>query len=314
MTRVRITPQSIPRTSGPTILGLPLRWIVTALVVAVALICGSVFKLLLDARDSDRAKASTEIANLTTAVTRDIARTLELYDLSIRGVLEGIGNPAVMTASKPLRQLILFDRAASAQFLGALLVLDERGDVVIDSSSVTPRPFNYADRDYFKVHAQRRDQGLYVGQPGRSKTDDQMIVSLSRRISKPDGGFGGVVVGTLRLDYFHQLFSRLNLGTRGALSLFRTDGTMLMREPYDPALLGRRFDALMLPDRLAKAREGEYEARAVVDGVVRLYHYQQVGDLPLVQFVALSVEDVDAGWRAMDIHLHLTGSASRSDR
>ncbi len=289
---------STSRRSRPDILGFPLRWMMTALVVAVALICGAVFKLLLDARDGDRARASTEIANLSEAVTRDIARNLDLYDLSIQGVLEGLGNPAVMASPKPLRQLILFDRAASAPFLGALLVLDEHGDVIIDSSSVTPRALNYADRDYFKIHAEHPDQGLYVSRPMQSKTDGRLVVGLSRRVNKPDGSFGGIVLGTLRVDYFHQLFERLNLGARGSLTLFRTDGAMVMREPYDPNLIGKQFGPVVLMQHLAKAREGEFEAQSVIDGVTRLFHYQQVGDYPLVQNVALSVDDVDADWRA----------------
>lgn len=287
--------------SRPGIPGIPLRWTLTVLAVAMALICAAVFKLLIDARANARARASTEIGNLSAAITRDVARNIDLYALSMQGVLEGMRNPAVMMAPKPLRQLILFDRAASAPFLGALVVLDERGSVAIDSGDATPWGTTYADLDYFRYHAEHADPGLYVGRPMRSKADGGMTVALSRRYNKPDGSFGGVVVGSLRLDYFHQLFSRLNLGSRGAVSLFRTDGTVLMREPYDPDLIGRQYGSLMLADRLAKAREGEYEAKALVDGVVRLYHYQQVGDFPLVQFVALSVDEIDADWRAKAI-------------
>ncbi len=281
----------------PAVLGVPLGWMFAALAVALALICATASALLLDARDDARARASTAIANLSAAVTRDIARNVELYDLSIQGVLEGLAKPEVMAAPKPLRQLILFDRAASDPFLGSILVLDEHGDVAIDSRSVEPRSTDYADRDYFKAHAERADLGLYISRPIVARTDHQLVLGLSRRITRPDGSFGGVVVGTLRLDYLRQLCGHMKLGPGGSLTLFRTDGTILMREPFDPQVVGRVYGPTLLFDHLKQAPEGEYMAQSVVDRVLRLYHYQRVGDLPLVQNVAMSVADVDADWR-----------------
>ncbi len=276
--------------------GVSSAWMKAVLAVALLLICGVVGVLLYGARGAELQRASTEASNLSAAITQDLARNIELYDLSIQGVIEGVTRPSVMAAPKDLRQLILFDRAATAPFLGAMLVIDTAGNVVLDSASIEPRSTNYKDRDYFEAHAKASDIGLYVSQPLQSRTDGQWIMALSRRVNNPDGTFGGVVVGTLRLEYVHQLFARMKLGRSGSLTLFRTDGTIMMREPFNPADLGRNLHQSRLFDLLHDAPGGEYQSKSIFDGVQRLFHYQRVGALPLVQTVGLSLDDIYAEW------------------
>ena len=54
-------------------------------------------------------------------------------------------------------------------------------------------------------------------------------VGISRRLSRKDGSFAGVVAGTLWLSYFHDLFRKVALEPNSVLTLARTDGTMMMR-------------------------------------------------------------------------------------
>ena len=268
--------------------------ILLALVLLV--LWGAVAEVLLNARSSDLRRASDEASNIVAAVTQDIDRNLELYDLSIRGALEGVQNPVVMAADKQLRHLILFDRAATAPYLGQILVLDSSGAVIADSSSVETTPLNYADQDYFRIHAEQPNFGLFVSRPFTSRGDGTQFIALSRRITNRDGTFGGVVAGTLRLDYIRQLFRQMKLGHNGSLTLFRDDGTVVMREPYEPALIGVRQSPPHLFDLLRQAPDGEYQAKALLDGTERLYHYRRVGSLPLVQNVGLAIDDIFEQW------------------
>ena len=64
-------------------------------------------------------------------------------------------------------------------------------------------------------------------------------IALSRRISHDDGTFGGVVVASLRLSYFRDLLGQLAVGSHGTISVLRTDGTVVMRLPFDRNDIGR---------------------------------------------------------------------------
>ena len=98
-------------------------------------------------------------------VERDTACNLEVYDLSLQAVMEGLEHPGVRELPPDLRRMVLFDRSATAKDMGSLLVLDEAGNVVIDSKSESPRRVNAGDRDYFKVHRDSPNVGLYVSHP-----------------------------------------------------------------------------------------------------------------------------------------------------
>ncbi len=182
--------------------------------------------------------------------------------------------------------------------MGALLVIGENGTPIADASALPPRNGNYADRDYFLVHKERGDIGLYVGRPLVSRLTGYRILPLSRRINKADGSFGGVAVGTLKLDYFTRLFDRIGLGREGAINLFHRDGTRIMRHPFVDADIGVSIAGSSNFERFVGAQSGSFVADSVRDGVRRHYAFTQVGTLPLILNVALSADEIEAGWRA----------------
>ena len=87
---------------------------------------------------------------------------------------------------------------------------------------------NNADREYFKVHAGRGDLGLHAGRPAVSRLTGERMMNFSRRIDKPDGFFGGVVVGTIKLAYF-----RLSGFWRGTASYLTTAEAQAWRASID---------------------------------------------------------------------------------
>jgi len=275
-------------------------WIAVGVLAPVGMVAVSGLMLAELHRDAwDRAEQTSK--NLLQVLERDIARNVEIYDLSIQAAVENLGAPGLAQASPRLRQLILFDRAASARDMGVMLVIDEHGDVLDDIDALPPRKGNYADRDYFKVHQARDGLGLYVGAPILSRLTGERMLPFSRRINKPDGSFGGVVLGSVKLAYFTHLFSEIDLGPRGAINLYLTDGTRLMRYPYAEADLGANIAQASTFKRFARERQGSFVSISARDGVERFYTFTRIGALPLILNVALSTRDVEADWFAKAI-------------
>ena len=158
---------------------------------------------------------------------------------------------------------------------------------------------NFADRDYFQVHAQRPDLGLYISRPFTSRLGHgEPSIALSRRLPDKDGRFAGIVAGALRLSYFRDLFSRLNVGRRGLITLVRSDGTILMRQPstagtYD---IGGSFKDTPIFQRIVRERSGAFSARSTISGVDRLLTFKQIGELPLFVTVSQADGDIYAEW------------------
>jgi diguanylate cyclase (GGDEF)-like protein len=244
----------------------------------------------------DRDKALDAAANLVATIANDISRNIELYDLSLQAVVDGLKLPDINKIDPELRRLVLFDRAATAKDLGAILVIDNAGDVVVDSRSGEPVAVNHLERDFFQVHQQRADAGLYISRPWISP-QGRYLVSLSRRISSPDGTFAGVVAGTMRLSYFHDLFRKVKFGADDSLTLLRANGTVLMRAPFSIESLGADLSKTAVLKKLPTAQAGWFETVSIIDGVKRLFVFQQVGEHPLLLVNGLSLNTVYAGWR-----------------
>ena len=274
--------------------------------VSLALVCAImaiVAFTLWQAREDARTRAQREGENIVQAIEAHVARNIELYDLSLQGLQGALATEAVAHVGQEVQRLALFDRAASAKYMGALYVLNAAGEIVICSRSTTADPrlnlLDLTDRDYFQVHQYRPDIGLYISRPfkGRLERREDRI-ALSRRRADKDGKFAGIVVGTLRLSYFRDLFSRLNVGRRGVITLLRSDGTILMRHPstggaYD---IGGSFRDMPIFQRILREGSGSFTERSTISDVDRLLTFTQIGELPLFVTVNQAVDDIYAEW------------------
>ena len=137
--------------------------------------------MLADLRQDAWDKAEQTSKNLVQVLERDIARNVEMYDLSIQAAADNLRTPGLPELTPELRQLILFDRAATARDMGVMIVIGEHGDITADIDAVPPRKGNYLDREYFQVHRARTGLGLYVGRPIVSRLTGEWMLPFRRR-------------------------------------------------------------------------------------------------------------------------------------
>lgn len=252
--------------------------------------------VLWESRNRDREQARKAAANVVATIASEVARTFELYNLSLEAVVDGLNVPGVSALSPQLRQMILFDRAASAQDMGSIFVLDKSGTVILDSRTETPRAENFANRDFFKVHHGVSSAGAYVSKPWRQK-DGEDVIAISRRLADSNGDFVGVVAGTLRLKFVKAIFERLKADGQSALAMAREDGTIVMRAPYRDDVVGLDVSKTAVFKRISESPEGTFDMIASIDGVNRMYVYQRIGDLPLTVSFGQSVDAIYTNWR-----------------
>ncbi|MDI3305968.1 MAG: diguanylate cyclase [Acetobacteraceae bacterium] len=286
----------LPRSSGKDSARI-VRWL-TMLGMGVALgmlTLGTM--VLLDARQDAWRQAEQASNNLVRALVRDIARNIAVLDLSLEGAIAAMQLPGLDQASPEIRHMALFDRAGSAEYLGAVLVLNRDGNIFADSTSLLPRRLNFADRDYFRIHRDWPKAGLYVSRPFRSRlTYESATLAISRRLADSDEEFAGVVVGSLRLAYFQDMFRKLDVGAGGSVALFRTDGRLIARHPSHPDDVNRDLSRSYAFQRMAMMTSGSFVATSSMDGVRRLFTFQHIGNLPLILSIAVSVDEVYAAW------------------
>ena len=272
------------------------RLVVLALLLALGI--GVLFARVIGTMREERQNFARETSvNLAYMLDHAVGRTVEAFDESLQGAVRKLSDPEVMALAPALRSRLLFDDSLRMSGTGGAVVTDAAGDILVEFDNPTPRQRNFADRDYFRVFQEGSHQGLYIGKPVVGRLSGQYSLPLARAYYGPDGQFAGVVVGTLRLRHFDQLFAQLHLGPRSSVNLLRMDGTVITRFPYIEANVGKSLAGSENMRRMQAARSGSFDGVAVLDGVQRQYVFRYVGDYPLVVNVAQSVDSVLADWR-----------------
>ncbi|GGY14051.1 diguanylate cyclase [Massilia dura] len=235
--------------------------------------------------------------NLARAMSGQADDTLRGADTTLADLEERIETDG--TGPRELRRLngLMASHVRALRQLNGLSFYDETGRRLVSFLPQPHREASITDRDYFTYHQRRADDGLHIGKPVASRLTGAWVIPLSRRIDKPDGSFGGVVVATIDMRYFRDFYAGFDIGRHGAVALLSNDGTLLVRRPYRQEAIGTSIVRTPLYAAYTRvARTGIGEFRSSQDGQVRLNSYRPLQHYPLFVTAALSKEEVLAYW------------------
>ncbi|NML34614.1 sensor domain-containing diguanylate cyclase [Paraburkholderia sp. G-4-1-8] len=236
--------------------------------------------------------------NLVSIISTDLARNVEIYDLSLQSMVDGARNPVTWTLPASVRRAVLFDRATTAAYLGGAYLIDANGEVAAAQDDDANTTVHLDDREYFQVQAHDAKTGLYFSHPFHSRLrGEKLSVALTRRIDDAQGGFAGIALLAIRIEYFQHLLDRIDPGGAGSVFIVMADGTLLARKPYVARDIGASIGKSPTFQTMSSHDSGTYIGVAAVDGVSRMYTYARVPGTPLFAVVAPAVDDVLAPWR-----------------
>ncbi|MHB8110703.1 MAG: PAS domain-containing protein, partial [Syntrophorhabdaceae bacterium] len=180
---------------------------------------------------------------------------------------------------------------------GFLAFIDKNGNLILHSIKYPSPRVNYSDREYFKVHSEKGAE-FYIGPVVKGKVSGKYNFSISRRVTGKNGEFLGIILAAIETENYADFLDYLNIGTESAMNIFRTDGTVILRQPMQVELHGESFDNLKWFTMLSNGElSGAYEA-AGVNGRRRLVAYRKITGLPLVAATTVPVDSVLEGWRS----------------
>jgi hypothetical protein len=216
-------------------------------------------------------------------IAQSTNRGIVSYDNTLQTVIGGTQNPASLKLSPQERNALLAERTPKDPQIVFLDVLDAGGNVLANLAQKAETT-NWATRKYFTTLRDRPTSGLYLdvfGQEGETT----LGMLLSRRINRPDGSFGGVVVTGVRLTYLREILSQYALSDNETITLLRDDGLVVVRHPFELPGIGQMIDRTSPFFIFMQSGRTPIMTRDQ-NGVERRYVFHQVGDLPL--YVAIS--------------------------
>ncbi|MCO7518184.1 MULTISPECIES: sensor domain-containing diguanylate cyclase [unclassified Pseudomonas] len=242
--------------------------------------------------------AENAVSNLSRATAQHAEDSIRQVDAITAALSERLEGDGFAHIDRPRLHALLKQQAQIMPQLHGLFVYGADGSWIVTDKDVVPANANNADRDYFIYHRTHADRQVRIGSVVRSRSTGDLIIPISRRLDHPDGSFAGVLLGTIKVDWFVRYYGDFKIDERGALVLAKRDGTILVRRPFVEQVIGRSLSASdIFRKYLPYASEGVAEAVAVVDGTPRLYGFRALSSYPLVVEAGLSRESIIAPWR-----------------
>jgi diguanylate cyclase (GGDEF)-like protein len=266
-------------------------------ILASAMACMT-FLTLYDGRADALSHAHQTSENLVALISSDVARNVEIYDLSLESMVDGAQDPVTWQLNNRLRQSVLFDRATTAAYLGGAYLVDATGRVMASQNGELNTSVRLDDRDYFVAQERSPSAGLFISHPFRSRIrGGSLSIGLTRRFNTPDGTFAGVALLAIRIEYFQRLLDKIDTGQSGSVLIMLDDGTLLARKPLVERDIGTSIARSDMFARVLKHDEGSFVVPSTVDRVTRMFTFARVPGTPLLVVVAPAMSDVLAEWR-----------------
>ncbi|MFH6785177.1 MULTISPECIES: bifunctional diguanylate cyclase/phosphodiesterase [Methylobacterium] len=245
------------------------------------------------------------VVGLSTVLADQADRALQAIELVQDNVIAtfrsaGVASEADYAAQAGLPALheILKTRIGALPQVNAVTVIDRNGNL-LNFSRYWPIPkVNIADRDYFKVLSADPNLDRYIGRPVQNRGDGAWTIYIARKVRAPDGSFLGLVLGAIELSYFERLYAATSPSADAVVSIFRDDGTLLVRHPKRDGVVGQVF-ATAAALRIARANPtgGVMRTTSPIDGQDRIAGARALARFPLILSVSRTTEASLADWR-----------------
>ena len=180
-----------------------------------------------------------------------------------------------------------------------LRILDRNGILRYGNDDLVD--VSFADRAYFTRARDNPEAGLVFDGPLLGRITYRPLIFLSRRLVDNDGAFAGIAYVTLTLDGLETIFSRLDIGPSGLVSLRTTDMALVTRHPRSEAAQDERNLRRVSPELLAqiavRPEAGTYRATSPLDNFHRVFSYRRLEHQPFYVIIGRATDDFMAGRR-----------------
>jgi PAS domain S-box-containing protein len=265
-------------------------WIVVVGVLVIAAFAGSSAYHLGRSYHEAIAATNRELGNMAKTLAEQAEGSLRLADLLLRETATWYANehPVPSTAADGR----LATRAAGLPQVREVRIIDEHGIPRFGSRDLPGDDAALSDRAYFIAHRDHPGLGVVLSDPLITQIERRSAVVMSRRLEKPDGTFDGIVQAVVDLEEFQRVYQAIDLGQGSAISLLRDDGTLFVRQPRIPQVVGRQF-----PEMIVTASDPSGLVLQTMDQQARFVGIAHVRGFPVVIAVSRDESTALEGWR-----------------
>jgi signal transduction histidine kinase len=263
-----------------------------AILLAVwAIVCVAIYQ----ARETALAEAGATGANLTAALSDEVARKFDRISARMERLAERMRQHEGVDIYGWARELpLISDGIVQATLIGP------DGRLLNTTLDPNAEPIDLSERSYFRVHLDQRIDGIFIGPPSAGDASSPGTIQVSKRV-EADGRLMGVLVLSLEPRAFSSLYQKVDLGQSGVLAVTGSDGIVRARfskaSPEGLDGVGESVATGPHPsDRSGESAESSIR-ESLLNHVTRVYTFRAVPRYPLEVTVGLDATQVFASYR-----------------
>ncbi len=243
-------------------------------------------------------QTKVEVTNLSRSLAEHTHDALQEADTILIGLQERVRTEGTGASNAARLNTLLAARTAALPMIHGLLVIGPDDAPLAASAPLSPCCRSWAAAAEFQRAATSSTrQPIFMG-PVRSVFDGRWVVTMSRRLENSHGGFAGVAVAFISLDYFQTFYNTFDIGRTGSITLATTPGILIARRPFAEANVGRDMSSNEAFQRLLRSGMNvSFSYTASIDGVRRIGGSHQVDGFPLLVVVARGMAEALTDWR-----------------
>ncbi|KRD27029.1 diguanylate cyclase [Acidovorax sp. Root267] len=274
------------------------RWAALLLVVVYLSVSATTAWQIWSAREHSLAEIDTQNLNLAQTLNTYTEGVITQSAMLLLGIVERLEEEGTEPGHLQRLQRLIGRQEHLLNQLNGMAIYDHAGNRLMSSIGPAPAHASGADRAFFAHHRDNSSPEPFIGPAIQSRSTGDWVITVSRRFDDHDKRFAGVVVVSLGIKDFLELFGKIDVGTQGAIGLSTTGGQMLVRYPYREQDMGRDFSKSPNFQRFySGAVSGTAAFKSGIDGTQRLYAYRKNDRYPLITTVAVGKEEALSRWR-----------------
>ncbi len=229
------------------------------------------------------------LAEQTGSLIREVQSYLKLLDIWLSD------NPAAdPRTDRAFFHLVEHIRRNTRINIDIRFVSADDGLFYIPSADTVNPLSNVGDREYVQAQKNPSTRGFYIGSPVLSRVTKRWGIPVSYPLAGGNAGLS-IIFSAIELPVLNELYETVRPKPDGAITLWRKDGVILNRVPFDPAVMGLSLKGIESFDRHI---EGVQIDRSPIDNREKILSFRSLPGLPLEISVSVIKEDVLRPWRS----------------
>ncbi len=256
--------------------------------------------------------AEITTANLSQILADNFNSAIRQVDLGMLSILDEVARQQASGHREDgaLRAALARQDSRHPGLLG-FRVYGSDGKLRTGVSNIVNPNSDLSQRDDFKILRDMPTSAMVVTPPVFGPAVQQWVISLGRRITNPDGSFGGAVYSAIPVKALAQSFASVDLGPGGTVALYHTSFKIAARfsetkGPNDPVGLSITDDRLRAIIA-SGAPTAQYDYTSPIDGIRRTAHVRRIEGQPYYLLVGQAEDGYLADWRRNSVYLMVFG-------